>query len=749
MEGTKKKTKKKAKPKKAKCRFYHWRIEDLLRRVYSNPTTAGLMRSHGTRRTPGTTELFDIPDGSEWKEKQAAYPDFFESLHNVVILLCADGASVWKDGSGVFPIYFQILNLPPEIRKRFENLELYGLMAGKPANTAVLYEKLVEELLHLWHEGFHCWDAHTEEVVKARVMLLAVVFDYKGLTDAMRIMDVGSFSGCAKCKIRGRGKCPHMRKMVYKFSEQDPPGPSDLKTDEFIRRAAKTHASMSACETAAFLKDILEESIRSTGVKFPAAFMRLPYFDLLKNVIIDGMHQIRNIGLHCHEGLMGFDFSPAVREHARANGMHPSWWKRSRNTEGTEYYVMTDGPFAIPPRAKGSTTVRCRETWKKWTNKDLATPRPWGEGHKKLLCPNGSNTAPKTLKCHEALKMLQAGIFSMLASADRDEGYGTNSLKELMGRLTVIVRELTMEIVDPEDVPKLQRLVNEFLESLEVNGSPDWLVINTHLLSHLPDQLLMYGPMRGTWMYVFESFNGRIRGWVKNNAYPVQSIMQGVGRYKMVQSIRGLTNVLRRRQEEATQVLPAVGLRRPLPFLATSPLFEEYRNTVVVATTGTRYHLTVDERAKLGIWMYANIPTYHVLKEKYAAFVTYANRYAMIENIFRVELGGKLYVLVKGKWFPEFNKVTKERFAKCNSKYGPDNVAKLMYTYAPQDPATPWDTVDPFILATQIEHQVVIKKHPYMETAVILDLKADFFECIIKDDGSREGLKRKGGRRKR
>ena len=124
-------------------------------------------------------------------------------------------------------------------------------------------------------------------------------------------------------------------------------GPSDLKTDEFIRRAAKTHASMSACETAAFLKDILEESIRSTGVKFPAAFMRLPYFDLLKNVIIDGMHQIRNIGLHCHEGLMGFDFSPAVREHARMNGMHPSWWKRSRNSEGELY--MSTYVFNHPP----------------------------------------------------------------------------------------------------------------------------------------------------------------------------------------------------------------------------------------------------------------------------------------------------------------------------------------------------------------------------------------------------------------
>ena len=45
-----------------------------------------------------------------------------------------------------------------------------------------------------------------------------------------------------------------------------------------------------------------------------------------------------------------------------------------------------------------------------------------------------------------------------------------------------------------------------------------------------------------------------------------------------------------------------------------------------------------------------------------------AHRYAMIENIFRVELGGNLYVLVKRKWFPAFNKVTKERFAK--SRYG-------------------------------------------------------------------------------
>ncbi|KAK3278115.1 hypothetical protein CYMTET_13922 [Cymbomonas tetramitiformis] len=108
----------------------------------------------------------------------------------------------------------------------------------------------------------------------------------------------------------------------------------------------------------------------------------------------------------------------------------------------------------------------------------------------------------------------------------------------------------------------------------------------------------------------------------------------------------------------------------------------------------------------------------------------------MVDNIYKVDLAAKEYILVKGKWFPEFNQATTKRFAKLNSKYGPDNTAKVVYTYDPDDPETPWDTTDPFILAAQIEHQVVIKKHPVMKTAVVFDLKADFFECI-DDDGSR------------
>ncbi|KAK3284524.1 hypothetical protein CYMTET_7820 [Cymbomonas tetramitiformis] len=216
--------------------------------------------------------------------------------------------------------------------------------------------------------------------------------------------------------------------------------------------------------------------------------------------------------------------------------------------------------------------------------------------------------------------MLQAGIMSVLASWDRDEGYSKNMLEDLIGQLTVITRELTSELVDCKDVPKLQNLVDEFFKSLERDGSPDWLVINTHLLSHFPDQLLMYGPIRGTWMYVFESFNGKIRRWVKNNAYPVQSVMQGFGRYRMVHVVRGLISVLRRRREATTNPTRPPVLR----FLTTAPL--RAPNTVVLGTQGKRHVLSRAETKALELWMHGNVPQYRKLKAKLDDCVTYYKR---------------------------------------------------------------------------------------------------------------------------
>jgi len=152
------------------------------------------------------------------------HPDFFEEARNVLILLSADGAALWQNKAGVFPIYFQVLNLPPELRSKYEYMEVYGIIAGQhPANPQLLFGNLVDELVKLWEEGFTCWDAYANEEVLLRVMLFGIIMDYKGAVEAASVMNVGAYAGCLKCKIWGTYS-KLMHKMVYMFCKQDPEG---------------------------------------------------------------------------------------------------------------------------------------------------------------------------------------------------------------------------------------------------------------------------------------------------------------------------------------------------------------------------------------------------------------------------------------------------------------------------------------------------------------------------------------------
>ncbi len=167
-------------------------------------------------------------DAEEWQDrKNVRHKEFFEEARNILLLFSADGAAVWQNKAGVFPMYFQILNLPPQIRTKYEYMELYGLIAGQhPSNCQLLYGKMVDELITLWDEGFVCWDSYEDEHVRLRAMLYAILMDYKGAVEAATVMDVGAYAGCMKCKIWGTYSAA-MKKMLYLFGKQIPPGKND------------------------------------------------------------------------------------------------------------------------------------------------------------------------------------------------------------------------------------------------------------------------------------------------------------------------------------------------------------------------------------------------------------------------------------------------------------------------------------------------------------------------------------------
>jgi len=151
-----------------------------------------------------------------------------------------------------------------------------------------------------------------------------------------------------------------------------------------------------------------------------------------------------------------------------------------------------------------------------------------------------------------------------------------------------------------QDKTALDTFVRDWFKNMESTrgmASPYWWVLNTHLLVHAVDQIFDLGPVREYWMYVFESFNGKIGRWVKNNAYPIQSIMNGIGRQHMLQYVRGLLMALR--QEV------------PIPFYTKALTVDP----VQVPKVGKRHVLSDEERKHLNTWMKTNVQQYINLQE--------------------------------------------------------------------------------------------------------------------------------------
>ena len=103
-------------------------------------------------------------------------------------------------------------------------------------------------------------------------------------------------------------------------------------------------------------------------------------------------------------------------------------------------------------------------------------------------------------------------------------------------------------------------------------------------------------------------------------------------------------------------------------------------------------------------------------------------RHGRITRILRVEIAGKVYILLKCDWFAKPTDEQIREYRRRHSILGPDDLTKTVYTFNPHVDRAAFDNMEPFILANRVEQQVVIVPHPCMETAVILDPTADFFE---------------------
>ena len=96
------------------------------------------------------------------------------------------------------------------------------------------------------------------------------------------------------------------------------------------------------------------------------------------------------------------------------------------------------------------------------------------------------------------------------------------TLFSLLDRL----KELCAESHSEDELDTLEEKVNITLASLEKEFPLHLQNITTHILHHVVSGIKRYGPVYGTWMYVFERFDSWICKRALNMKYPEATVME-------------------------------------------------------------------------------------------------------------------------------------------------------------------------------------------------------------------------------
>ena len=241
-----------------------------------------------------------------------------------------------------------IVNLPPDLRAKWENIQWFGICEGKPP-TGVIYERFVQRLLHLWQVGFRVYDSHGDDYFTCRVMLYGVVEDYVGLVDAASHVACTANMACTVCTVKGR-KGKINQQTSYRVHKNNPNG-VHIWTEAAVRIVMegndtryKQLVDEDGMSRKAALKQLHATSFKHTGWKLSTPFLRLPYFRVTKDFLLDPMHEFMNIGRKTHTAFVGDDMTANTRRQCEAWKEHPGWHMR------VEHFIS---PCAIPNQRKG------------------------------------------------------------------------------------------------------------------------------------------------------------------------------------------------------------------------------------------------------------------------------------------------------------------------------------------------------------------------------------------------------------
>ncbi|RXW14351.1 hypothetical protein EST38_g11510 [Candolleomyces aberdarensis] len=449
------------------------------------------------------------------------------------------------------PMSFNIANLSPHLRYRTANLILCGIMPGPkeqgPDECQRFCRVLVNELIRLWERGAVIATPSTPEGRLVRVILLCICCDKPA---AHKLGGFGSHSHtffCTRCWIRQSEKAD----------------PRSFLKDGFRPRHDHEHRMHGEAYANLTTTKAREDFTKLNAARW-SEFARLPYFDMVRSIIIDPMHNLL-LGLvkthFYHIWVQGKILRP-TKELRMLHGIladMPSYLGRLPSLVGIpaggsltadQWMLMATviAPIAIPKiwhvymsdpaaaRVQRAATIQARldkkaEARKQKQQKSKAsgnTPAALETAPPSAI-PAAANTSASSTGKKKRARVAKSSTHGANKPEPEEEELAAclhpDDPANFM-KLCEALRLLLSREISDRQIDEAERLLSAYCSELVTLYGADVIRPNHHYAIHTPDCLRDFGPLHGFWTFLFERLNKVLKSYKTNNQSGVSTSRQ-------------------------------------------------------------------------------------------------------------------------------------------------------------------------------------------------------------------------------
>ncbi|XP_044019490.1 uncharacterized protein LOC122859872 [Aphidius gifuensis] len=256
-----------ATPQSSISYFVEIDLESQIRDIFAIPDIYDQFQYRFTRTKRRIDALEDVYDGELYK-RLSEPGEFLSNRNNFTFTFNTDGASVSDSSkSNAWPVFLQINESPPHLRKRHMLLSTVWVGTGHPVANTFL-KPLVNQLNHLYETGI-TWKYNGDYKLTSKFMVLLCSVDSVARPLILRMTQFNGAFGCNFCYQNG---CTHGDSFKYPLEKK-----IILRTHE---------------ETVELGEQSLNSGTRILGVIGPSILFGLFGFDCMRGMVVEPLHNL-------------------------------------------------------------------------------------------------------------------------------------------------------------------------------------------------------------------------------------------------------------------------------------------------------------------------------------------------------------------------------------------------------------------------------------------------------------------------